>query len=789
MKLFTQIDCRLTKTADVFHGTPKAWNDGSSPDLKMVGTGRGLQSHGWGTYFTEDPGEAEVHKGGDGQVYRFALPDIMDKLLKWNATIAEQPPSVAGAARPVVESAKRDKNGWISTKDGKKFEGSSHGDLDGREIYLLLTIANGGSKQATSEYLASIGVPGCSYVDNGVRNYVIWDQSILDGMKAAQARQAGCRTGIRKTASIGSEVAVLAEIASQSGSYEDFLKKVDGKGWYDVLYRGHSGDSKTANIFATDYYGHAKEYGDQVDGYVYSPSDVLFFNEPVFREMKNEYGKMTAKQLSKIYKEAFSENRLDEAMYMGVKKQDEKSVLGIVAKTLRGEAGIDDISMDKYIMDLMIPVMQHHATSKGKKIIGFLGGDYAIYGGQNEYVISDVSGMPRMTDIWNASRKSVKPDDGQVAAIPEKSTASSASRRRIIISQEDLKDTTDADATDMPARRGTRFTVNGRGLLNNQSLDYDKLDDDEMEEVEFLLSLGLEQPRGVPAGAVFYFTDEGLRRHSRLIELLMKAAKSKVDTVTINLPHGVVWESDDGQVAVAPGRSTSDPYMDAVTSGDMETAQKMVDEAAKKAGYTIGPVKHGTASKYTVFDRKMGGKITDAVSARSAFFFVDDDVTANAYAAYAAEEGPIKELLRKAEKAEKRGDWDSYDRFIAEAEQLDTYDKRLERRGDIRIVNAYLKGNFNEFDAKGKTPQELSDAGDIDSGLSGLIRASKSKGFSGLIIRNLDDAVGVHNRPADHYIVFDPERIKSADPVTYDKQKKPIPLEKRFDSSNPDIRY
>jgi len=103
--------------------------------------------------------------------------------------------------------------------------------------------------------------------------------------------------------------------------------------------------------------------------------------------------------------------------------------------------------------------------------------------------------------------------------------------------------------------RGTRFTVNGRGLINNQSLDYDKLTDDEMEEVEYLLPLGLEQPRGVPAGAVFYFTDEGLDRHARLIELLMKAARGRVDVETIDLPQNVVWESDDGQVAVMPESS------------------------------------------------------------------------------------------------------------------------------------------------------------------------------------------------------------------------------------------
>ena len=41
----------------------------------------------------------------------------------------------------------------------------------------------------------------------------------------------------------------------------------------------------------------------------------------------------------------------------------------------------------------------------------------------------------------------------------------------------------------------------------------------------------------------------------------------------------------------------------------------------------------------------------------------------------------------------------------------------------------------------------------------------------------------------DDWIVFEPEQIKLAEPITYDNQGNPIPLEKRFDPSNPDMRY
>ena len=41
----------------------------------------------------------------------------------------------------------------------------------------------------------------------------------------------------------------------------------------------------------------------------------------------------------------------------------------------------------------------------------------------------------------------------------------------------------------------------------------------------------------------------------------------------------------------------------------------------------------------------------------------------------------------------------------------------------------------------------------------------------------------------DETVVFKPEQIKSANPITYDDQGEEIPLSKRFDQNNSDIRY
>ena len=98
-------------------------------------------------------------------------------------------------------------------------------------------------------------------------------------------------------------------------------------------------------------------------------------------------------------------------------------------------------------------------------------------------------------------------------------------------------------------QRATRLTVNGKGLLNNQALDYAKLTDGEEAEIVQLLNYGLEQPRGVDSKAQFYFTDEGMKTNARLIQLLRKAAKGPVEETVVNAPQSPLWSSKDGQIA------------------------------------------------------------------------------------------------------------------------------------------------------------------------------------------------------------------------------------------------
>jgi hypothetical protein len=248
-----------------------------------------------------------------------------------------------------------------------------------------------------------------------------------------------------------------------------------------------------------------------------------------------------------------------------------------------------------------------------------------------------------------------------------------------------------------------------------------------------------------------------------------------------------------GEQRFMPASDTD--YLSAVKKGDTATAQRMVDAAAKAAGYTVGPVFHGSAARFNQFKRAFLGSATGGKSSNEAFFFSTSDKTAKNYASYASEEGPIKELMRKADQAEAKGDWDLYDKLVGQAENLDfgtnAQELRQQRREQSKIYNVYLNGKFLEMDAEGMTPAELSSAKDFkgfDGSLTAALKSAKRKGYDGVVFRNLDDAPNLSD-PSDHYAIFDPNKIKLSDAVTKDDAGNVIPLSQRFKATSEDIRF
>jgi hypothetical protein len=92
----------------------------------------------------------------------------------------------------------------------------------------------------------------------------------------------------------------------------------------------------------------------------------------------------------------------------------------------------------------------------------------------------------------------------------------------------------------------------GNGLMNNNSLDYSKLSDDEYFEVEEDY-LSLQQPPSSLHNQeiVFAFTNKGEEKHKKLIELLTKASKKGVVREKLNLQdYEIVWNDNDEQLGL-----------------------------------------------------------------------------------------------------------------------------------------------------------------------------------------------------------------------------------------------
>lgn len=92
---------------------------------------------------------------------------------------------------------------------------------------------------------------------------------------------------------------------------------------------------------------------------------------------------------------------------------------------------------------------------------------------------------------------------------------------------------------------------------------------------------------------------------------------------------------DNAPFSLAPRSQQDTDYLAAVERGDMVEAQRMVDEAAKAAGFNVGPVWHGTKGKlFTVFDPEKGSNMAYgpgfyfAESKERALLFGDNVITA-----------------------------------------------------------------------------------------------------------------------------------------------------------------
>ena len=303
-----------------YHGTGREW-EGGSPSLQFIGSGEGAQAFGWGIYFAQSKGVAEVYraamarraKSGTGSRYTFdevktailalrgepfyardrgqvtqgvvneiidgiqsdpALVSrilsgdadsarfssrmtwdvldhfggaflytldvdnaIVEQMLDWDALLSDQSQSIQEASETILTLFDE----ALSFEEGMTGNVYELDTLTGADLIRLLTryasegplpgdetIETDPAREA-SEFLARWGIPGVKYFEGGRarreqqgnRNFVVWDQNILDqmnvvGLEGAKEDSPSEKTlALQRGATAGLSVSKVRDVLSK----------------------------------------------------------------------------------------------------------------------------------------------------------------------------------------------------------------------------------------------------------------------------------------------------------------------------------------------------------------------------------------------------------------------------------------------------------------------------------------------------------------------------------------------------------------------------------------------
>ncbi len=203
--------------------------------------------------------------------------------------------------------------------------------------------------------------------------------------------------------------------------------------------------------------------------------------------------------------------------------------------------------------------------------------------------------------------------------------------------------------------------------------------------------------------------------------------------------------TDNPDIRYSLSIETEKVYNEAVKNNDIATAQKIVDDVAKENGYTIKAY-HGTLAKnFTEFKKDLIGSRFSFDE--KGFFFIDRKSIAEDYAS---------------------SEFDS------------------NKYG--RVLEVYLKS---------KNPLIVDSDFALKNGLGKIYRDNDVidvwDNYCTYLLEEAEesnaDAIILNDGMSKMTVVFEPNQIKSAEPITYDDNGNVIPLSQRFNADNNDIRY
>ena len=264
-----------------------------------------------------------------------------------------------------------------------------------------------------------------------------------------------------------------------------------------------------------------------------------------------------------------------------------------------------------------------------------------------------------------------------------------------------------------------------------------------------------------------------------------------------------------GQKKYSLGKERDREYMAAVERGDMEAAQRMVDKAAKAAGYTER-LYHQTDAEFTVFEpRHKGAGSRDNETPYGIFMKTSSaniGLKGNKQMElYAKIQNPLVAYDRRSLRKMIESMSPEYRNLKEEIKNIDKeYGEKFEnaKTGWTNYITEWRKNNPDAkrtalhddpefqrlFDEEKRIIAEWTEkASNLDErAKEEITRTLTDSGYDGIILSRDEGSFG---RSTDAYIALDSSQVKSADAVTYDDKGNVIPLSERFDVGDADIRY
>ena len=253
-----------------------------------------------------------------------------------------------------------------------------------------------------------------------------------------------------------------------------------------------------------------------------------------------------------------------------------------------------------------------------------------------------------------------------------------------------------------------------------------------------------------------------------------------------NVTNNSITQPEDSvnrKFSIYEENSSDTAYLAAVERGDMVTAQRMVDEAAKAAGYAVKAA-HYTDASFTEFDPDKIGSSQDDGYFGKGFYFTSRSGFGNSFGenrmnVYLSAKNPL--VISELSYSDKR---DLYE-YITEHpsdEALESGFEMREEDGETVVYNPTYDKSFGYYDL---------DSSALHHGYFGTVF---SQAITDWAQRNGYDAIFSENPNGDgsevrEIVLFSNRKVKSADPVTYDDNGNVIPLSERFKEDNSDIRY